>query len=94
VSISVTTIPMSADLTIMVPMDPCENIGHADEVPVVVGTANEQDEEDEEDDLDEDEDQDDEGDEELDGDDADYDWKEVSDDDEEDEEEDDDEEDE
>jgi len=53
-------------------MGPCENAGQPDEVPVVVGYADDEDEEDEEDeedvdDLDEDEDQEDEDDEELTG---------------------------
>ena len=43
-SISVTTVALSADLMKVVPMDPCENAGHPDEVPVVVGTADDEDE--------------------------------------------------
>ena len=47
-SISVTTVVLSAELLMkVVPMDPCENAGHPDEVPVVVGTADDEDEEDE-----------------------------------------------
>ena len=73
-NISFTTVVLSAELLEekVVPMGPCENVGQSDEVPVVVGHADDEDEEDEEDeedvdDLDEDEDQEDEDDEELTG---------------------------
>ena len=65
-SISVATVAMSAGLMKVVLMDPCENAGHADEIPVAVGNADDEDESEDVDDLDEDEDQDDEDDEELD----------------------------
>ena len=99
VSISLTTVVRSAKRLEekVVPMGPRENAGQPDEVPVVVGYADDEDEEDEDDeedvdDLDEDEDQEDEDDEELDDEDLDDDWDEV--DDEEDEDDDDEEEDE
>ncbi len=63
---------------------PYKNVGQLDEVPVVVGGADDEDEADDEDDLDADDDEEDEDeDEELDDEDLDYDWKEVDDDDEE-----------
>jgi hypothetical protein len=94
VNISRTTVVPSAELleAKVVSMDPWENAVQQDEVPVVVGYEDEDDEDEEyeedeeEDDLDEDEDEEDENDEELDDDGLDYDWEEV------DEEEDDDEE--
>jgi hypothetical protein len=109
VNISLTAVALSAELLEenVVPMGPFENVGQPDEVPVVVGHADDEDEEDEEDeedvdDLDEDEDQEDEDYEALDDEDLDEDfdddWEEVTDEDEDedddDEEEDEDEEDE
>jgi segregation and condensation protein B len=69
-----------------VPMDPCENAGQPNEVPVVAGYADDDEEEDEEedvDDLDEDDEEEDEDDEDLDDEDLDYDWEEVIDEDDE-----------
>ena len=86
-SISLTTVGLSTELLKekVVLMDPCDNAGQPDEVPFVVGYADDEDEEDEEDvdDLDEDEDQKDEEDEELDDEGLDYEWEEVVDEDEE-----------
>jgi hypothetical protein len=77
VNLSPTTVVLSAELLEErgVPLGPCENAGQPDHVPVVVGHA---DDDEEEDDLDEDED-----DEELDDDDLDDDWDEDDDEDEE-----------
>lgn len=91
VNISLTAVVLSVELLEekVIPMGPCENGGQPDEIPVVVGHADDEDEEDEdEEDLDEDLDEDDEEDEEE----LDDEWEEVPDDDED--EEDDDEEDE
>jgi hypothetical protein len=81
VNISPTTVVLSAELLEerLVPLGPYENAGQPDHVPIVVGQADDEDEEDEEDDLDEDED------EELDDDDFDDDWDEDDEEDEEDE---------
>ena len=48
-NISLTTVVLSAELLEekVVPMGPCENAGQPDEVPVVVGYADDEDEEDE-----------------------------------------------
>lgn len=89
-NMSHTTAVLSAELLEEkeVPLGVCENAGQPDGFPVVVGYADDEDEEDEEeededlDDLDEDED-----DEELDDEELDDDWKEVDDDDDEDEDE-------
>ena len=77
-NISLTTAVLSAELLEekVVPMGQCEKAGQPDEVPIVVGYADDDDEEDEEDkedvdDLDEDEELDDEG--------LDYNWEEVGD---------------
>jgi hypothetical protein len=66
-NISLTTAALSVKLLEenLVPTGPCEDEGHLDEVPVVVGYADDEDYEDV-DDLDEDEDQEDEDDEGLD----------------------------
>ena len=76
---SFTTVVLSGELLgeKAVPMGQCENPGQPDEVPVLVGHADDEDEEDEEDKEDEDDfDEDDE--------DLGYDWEEVGDADEED----------
>jgi hypothetical protein len=78
-----TTVNLSAELLgeQLVPISSCESAGQPDEVPVVVGYADEDEDEEEDeedvDDLDEDED------EEEDGEDIDYGWEEVADEDEE-----------
>jgi hypothetical protein len=91
VNISLATAVLSAELLEekAVPVGPCKNVGQPDEVPVVVGQADDEDEDGEEDeedvdDLDEDEDQEDEDDEEPDDEGLDYDWEEVGDEDEDD----------
>jgi segregation and condensation protein B len=82
VNISLATVIVSAELLgeQLVPMGPCESADRPDEVPVVIGYADDEGEEDEEDvdDLDEDEDEE-EDDEEEDDEDLDYDWEEVGD---------------
>ena len=79
-NITVTSAVLSAKLLEekVVPMGQCEKAGQPDDVPVVVGYADDEDEEDEEnkedvDDLDEDEN------EELDDEGLDYNWEEVGD---------------
>jgi hypothetical protein len=96
VSISLTTIVLQAKLLEeeVVPMCPCEDAGPLDDLPVVLGYADDEDEEDEEDDvddLDEDEDQEGEDDEELDEEGLGYEWEEVTDDEDDEDDEDDDE---
>jgi hypothetical protein len=90
VNLSPTTVVLSAELLEerVVPLGPCETAGQPDEVPVVVGHADDEDEDDEEDDLDENENDGELDDDDLDDDDFDDDWDEDDEEDEDEEDED------